>query len=111
VQTKFAITGGIVGLGQPVGGANTQGGDRLFTGTVDMQDYDFFPRRVQLPAGSTVSWENKGAVIHTATDSKGAFDTGDIRAGETGSVTISAAGTYTYSCSPHPWMIGQVIIQ
>jgi quinohemoprotein ethanol dehydrogenase len=111
VQTRFAITGSIVQLGNPMGNINTQGGDRIFQGTIDMQDYDFFPRRVQMAVGSTVNWENRGAVIHTATDSKGAWDTGDIRSGETGSVTFSAAGTYTYTCSPHPWMLGQVIIQ
>jgi plastocyanin len=111
VQTKFSITGAVVQIGQPMGTANNQGGDRPFTGTIDMQDYDFFPRRVQVPVGTTVSWQNVGAVIHTATDSAGAWDTGDIRAGETGSVTFNAAGTFTYSCSPHPWMLGQVMVQ
>jgi plastocyanin len=111
VQTKFAITGSIVNIGQPMGGANIQGGDRPFNGTIEMQDYDFFPRRAQVPTGTTVSWQNTGAVIHTATDSKGAWDTGDIRAGESGSVTFSVAGTFTYSCSPHPWMLGQLIVQ
>jgi alcohol dehydrogenase (cytochrome c) len=111
VQTKFAITGSIVNIGQPMGTPNIQGGDRIFNGSIDMQDYDFFPRRVQVPTGTTVSWQNAGAVIHTATDSKGAWDTGDVRAGETGSVTFSSAGTFTYSCSPHPWMLGQLIVQ
>jgi plastocyanin len=94
-----------------MGTANNQGGDKIFSGTIDMQDYDFFPRRVQVPAGTTLSWNNTGAVIHTATDSQGGWDTGDIRPGETGSVTFSSAGTFAYSCAPHPWMIGQVQIQ
>jgi quinohemoprotein ethanol dehydrogenase len=110
VQTKLAITGAVVQIGQPRGNVNTQGGDVIFNGTVDMQDYDYFPRRVSVPAGTTVSWANVGAVIHTATDSKGNWDTGDIRSGETGSVTLSSAGTYNYSCTPHPWMIGQVVV-
>ena len=58
-----------------------------------------------------MSWQNVGAVIHTATDSNGTWDTGDIRAGETGSVTSNSAGTSSYSCPPHPWMLGQVIVQ
>ena len=50
-------------------------------------------------------------MIHTATDGAGAFDTGDVGAGASASVTFQSAGTFTYNCTPHPWMIGQVIIQ
>jgi quinohemoprotein ethanol dehydrogenase len=49
--------------------------------------------------------------VHTATESKGSWDTGDIQPGESKSVEFDTAGTYTYSCSPHPWMFGQVIVQ
>jgi plastocyanin len=111
VQTKVAIGGPAVQLGQAMGRPQDQGGDRIFQGSLDMIDYDFFPRRVQVPVGTSVTWQNQGAVIHTATDQKGSWDTGDVRAGESASITFSAAGTYTYSCSPHPWMIGQVIVQ
>jgi len=49
--------------------------------------------------------------VHTATESKGVWDTGDIAPGESKSVTFDSAGTYVYNCSPHPWMIGQIIVQ
>lgn len=48
------------------------------------------------------------SIIALATD--GAFDTGDIPAGAAASVTFNTPGTYTYNCSPHPWMIGQIIV-
>jgi quinohemoprotein ethanol dehydrogenase len=76
-----------------------------------MEDYRFFPNRLQVTPGTTITWTNKGSVIHTATDSKGTFDTGDVVGGGTASVTFDAAGTYTYNCTPHPWMLGQVIVQ
>jgi len=50
-------------------------------------------------------------LIHTATEIKGAWNTGDVAPGETKSVTFDTPGTYTYNCSPHPWMIAQVIVQ
>ena len=50
------------------------------------------------------------AVIHTATAADGAFDTGDIPAGASASVTFNSAGSFTYNCSPHPWMIGQIVV-
>jgi len=112
VQTKVEITGRIVALGDTFAVPGTVGLDNLvFTGSLNIIDYDYQPRRVQVPAGTTVSWNNTGSVIHTATDVKGAWNTGDILAGQSGSVTFEAAGTYTYTCSPHPWMLGQVIVQ
>jgi plastocyanin len=64
-----------------------------------------------VPVGTTLSWQNTGAVIHTATENSGKWDTGDIASGETKSITFDTAGIYTYTCSPHPWMIGQVVVQ
>jgi alcohol dehydrogenase (cytochrome c) len=111
VQTKVEITGRIVGLGDTWAVPGTVGlDDRVFQGSLDMIDYDFQPRRVTVPVGTTVTWQNKGSVIHTATDVKGAWNTGDISSGQSGSATFDAAGTYTYTCSPHPWMLGQVIV-
>jgi plastocyanin len=48
--------------------------------------------------------------LHTATDVKDGWDTGDLLAGQSGSVTFNNAGTFTYYCTPHPWMVGQVIV-
>ena len=79
--------------------------------TLQMGDYYFLPNRVQIPAGGSLNWENDGTVVHTATASDGTFDTGDVAPGQTTSVTFASAGTYNYNCSPHPWMLGQVIVQ
>jgi quinohemoprotein ethanol dehydrogenase len=111
IQTKVEITGAPVAIGRPMGRPQDPGGERIFEGALDMIDYDYFPRRIQVPVGTTVTWDNRGAVIHTATDTKGAWDTGDVKSGESGSVNFPSAGTFTYSCSPHPWMLGQVIVQ
>ncbi|HEV7666135.1 MAG TPA: PQQ-binding-like beta-propeller repeat protein, partial [Chloroflexota bacterium] len=111
VATKVEITGRIVNIGDTVATPGNIGDDRIFQGTLEVFDYDFLPRRVTVPAGTAVSWQNTGATIHTATDTKVAWDTGDIRPGETASVTFNTPGTFTYTCSPHPWMLGQVIVQ
>jgi len=111
VATKVEITGRIVNIGDPVATPGNVGDDRVFNGTLEVYDFDFLPRRVQVPSGTTVSWQNTGSAIHTATDTKVTWDTGDIRPGETSSVQFNTAGTYTYTCSPHPWMLGQVIVQ
>jgi alcohol dehydrogenase (cytochrome c) len=110
IQTKLPAPGGNTRIGQEVGNTTTPGGTWIFNGTVRTFDYRFEPVGVQVPVGTTLSWSNEGAVIHTATDTKQAWDTGEIRAGETKSVTFDTAGTYTYNCVPHPWMIGKVTV-
>jgi quinohemoprotein ethanol dehydrogenase len=112
IQTKVEITGRIVALGDTFALPGTVGlDDRVFAGTLDMFDFDFLPRRVSVPVGTTLTWQNTGAAIHTATDTKGSFDTGDINTGGSASVTLNSAGTYVYTCSPHPWMLGQIMVQ
>jgi plastocyanin len=114
VQTTTTLGGPLVKIGDTVGQGRdatvTIGGDRIFDGAVWVLDYAFQPVRIQVAAGTTVSWANQGAVIHTATSNTRAWDTGDIPSGGTGSVTFNTAGLYTYTCSPHPWMIGQVSV-
>jgi len=111
VATSVSITGRVVQLGDPL---NTPGNvyDNVnFDGTIPIDDFFFTPRRVQVPVGTTVSWMNNGALVHTATDNKGTWDTGNIAPGQTGSVTFDSPGIYNYTCSPHPWMYAQVIVQ
>jgi plastocyanin len=93
-----------------VGTATTAGGTWTFDGTIRTYDYRFEPLGISVPAGTTVSWSNQGSVIHTATDSKHAWDTGDIAPGDTKSVELDTPGVYTFNCVPHPWMIGQVTV-
>lgn len=64
-----------------------------------------------IPVGTTLTWQNNGAVIHTATDQKRAWNTGDIKGAESDSVTFDQPGTYLYTCTPHPWMIGVITVQ
>jgi len=108
---KTEITGAITKIGDAWAAPGNFFDDKIFDGSLNMEDFRFFPSRVQVPVGSTVTWMNAGAAIHTATDMKGAFDTGDVLSNASASVTFDAAGTYTYTCLPHPWMVGQVIVQ
>jgi alcohol dehydrogenase (cytochrome c) len=111
VATQVAITGRIVKAGDPLALPGNQYDNLVFDGTVPVDDFYFTPRRVQVGVGDTVTFQNNGASVHTATESKGVWDTGDINPGTSKSITFDTAGTYVYNCSPHPWMIGQFIVQ
>jgi quinohemoprotein ethanol dehydrogenase len=81
------------------------------TSEVKIDDYTYAPLRITVTAGTTVKFTNNGAQPHNATSSDGGgFDTGLLSKGETATVTFNRPGTYTYICTPHPSMIGQIMV-
>lgn len=85
-------------------------------------DTAFSPNVITVGVGTTVTWVNNDTLFHTVTSGistgelgkagtpDGKFDSGEIQAGETYQRTFDEAGTFDYFCTPHPWMIGQVIV-
>jgi hypothetical protein len=51
------------------------------------------------------------SVTHTATGDNGSFDTGDIAAGSSATITFDNPGTFTYHCAIHPNMTGTIVVQ
>ena len=64
-----------------------------------------------LPAGTTVEWENDDPLAHTVTASDGSFQSTLIEPGRTWRHTFSTPGTYSFFCTPHPFMRGAVTIR
>jgi quinohemoprotein ethanol dehydrogenase len=110
-QTKIALSGALVKIGDPEAAPGALGEDVIFQGTVSTVDYVFMPQRVQVPVGTTITWENSGSVEHTATAQDNSWDTGNVEPGQSAQVTFTTPGTYIYNCSPHPWMLGQIVVQ
>jgi plastocyanin len=78
VATKAEIGGLIAKVGDPVALPGNMYDNFIFDGTVQTDDFFYTPSRVQVSVGDTVTWRNNGALIHTATETKGVWDTGDI---------------------------------
>jgi len=76
-----------------------------------MQDFIFQPARLNITAGTTIVWTNGGQVIHTVTAEDGSFDSGPIERGERRSITFSRAGTFSFHCTPHPFMRGVIVVR
>jgi plastocyanin len=78
---------------------------------VELTDYRFNPARITVATGTKVTFSNAGSEAHNAASSDGGgFDTGLLAQGESATVTFNRPGTYSFACTPHPSMIGQVIV-
>lgn len=72
---------------------------------IAISDFKFAPENVQVKRGATVTFVNRDAASHTATDSTtNAFDTGVLRKGDKKAITLSKAGSFNYICELHPFM-------
>ena len=79
--------------------------------SIAFEDYRFNPARITVKTGTKVTFRNTGSEPHNASSSDGGgFDTGLLAKGESATVTFNKPGTYAFTCTPHPSMIGQVIV-
>jgi plastocyanin len=79
--------------------------------TAVVQDFMFRPGRMEIAAGTTVVWTNGGQMVHTVTAEDGSFDSGQIEAGGRRGITFSRVGTYSFHCTPHPFMRGEIVVR
>jgi plastocyanin len=79
---------------------------------VTIADYTYEPADLIVPAGTTVTFTNEDSTPHTATSKQqGAFDSGSIDRGGSGSITLEKAGTFAYYCAFHPFMKGTITVE
>ena len=78
---------------------------------VKIDNFVFGPQAITVPVGTTVNWTNSDDIPHTAVSTDGVFKSKVMDTDEKFSYTFTKAGTYSYYCSVHPKMTGQVVVK
>ncbi|MEU0170573.1 cupredoxin domain-containing protein [Streptomyces iakyrus] len=80
---------------------------------ITMKDFAFSPATLTVKAGEKVTVANEDSAAHTVTATEGgAFDTGSIAGGKSGTFTApSKAGSYDFVCTFHPNMTGTLTVR
>ncbi len=81
------------------------------TAEVKIDNFSFGPQTITVPVGATVTWTNRDDIPHTVVSTDGLFKSKVRDTDEQFSYTFTKAGTYSYYCSVHPKMTGQVVVQ
>ena len=77
-----------------------------------MQNIAFVPSERTIDVGTTITWINMDADVHTVTSQEAGFDSGAMNKGDTFSHTFNSAGTFAYTCTFHPaQMNGTIIVE
>jgi plastocyanin len=76
-----------------------------------IRGFAFTPGRLEVAVGTTIEWKNDDPVAHTVTADDGSFDSGSIESGAIWRHSFDTPGTYTFTCAPHPFMKGSVVVR
>lgn len=83
------------------------------TMAAEIKVFQFQPKAIEVPVGTTITWTNQDSIGHSVTSGTpempdGKFDTGFFSKGESASVTFDQPGEYTFFCARHKNMHGTV---
>ena len=74
------------------------------------KDFMFAPTSLTVAAGSTVTWTNRDDEPHSVVSENGLFRSGALDTNESFSFRFEKPGTYRYTCSIHPRMVGTIVV-
>jgi plastocyanin len=83
----------------------------LRTENIVISNYEFSPKSIIIPRGTTVVWTNDDDVEHTIDSDIGNVSSGGISPGETFSVIFTVPRTYRYHSDDIPSMKGTIIVK
>lgn len=78
---------------------------------VVIKNHAYAPAKITVKKGTTVTWTNQDITEHDVTPDNPTADfkqSSMLGRGDSYSVTFNETGTFTYFCSPHPFMTGVV---
>ena len=76
-----------------------------------VKDFMFVPNSLTVKAGSNVTWANMDDEPHTVVSDTGLFRSGAMDTNESFSFKFDKPGTYHFTCSIHPRMVGTIVVQ
>ena len=79
--------------------------------TVRIDGMRFYPQKITVKPGTTVTWVHGSQMPHTISGDADGMRSGTLYNGQQYSHTFSATGSYNYVCDLHPSMRGSVVVE
>src|SRR5215207_7784777 len=98
--------------GPSAGAAPSAGGSSGTPSAITISNFKFSPSTLRVKDGSRIKVANDDSAPHTVTSDDGnSFDSGTVASGASTTVQAPAAGTYSYHCTIHPFMKGELVVK
>lgn len=130
ISRRMLVRGGGAAIAVlATGGLAACGGGKAKGATVEMtNEMVFKPVSVTIKTGETITWKNRGSMVHTVTadptlprdpalvelpDGAEPFNSGNIAEDGEWSQTFDVPGRYRYLCLPHELvgMTGEIVVE
>jgi plastocyanin len=79
--------------------------------SIEVKDFMFMPTTLTVNAGEKVTWVNKDDEPHTVVSDTGMFRSSAMDTDESFSFKFDKPGTYHFTCSIHPRMVGTIVVK
>lgn len=80
------------------------------THLIEIYGLKFTDPKEPVHTGDMIVWINKDIVPHTASDTAGKWDSGDISPDASWRMTVQTAGVLDYLCLYHPSMRAKIVV-
>lgn len=77
--------------------------------TVLMENHAFTPTTLTIKVGESVTWTNKDSAKHNVVFEE--FESSLLGKDESYSHTFATAGSFSYTCGPHPYMEATIVVE
>jgi plastocyanin len=109
-NTNMGVQGSGNSIQQPATATSISSNSTVVKIVANAGSNSFSPNPVEVKVGETVTWINDDSGRHTLISKDGIFNSGIMGKGQSFSFTFNKAGEYPYFCSPHPNMVGTVVV-
>jgi plastocyanin len=79
--------------------------------TIVVKSFMFTPMTMTVKAGTKITWTNQDEEPHTISSDEGVFRSPAIDTDESYSYQFDKPGTYHYTCTIHPRMVGTITVE
>jgi plastocyanin len=79
--------------------------------TIVVKSFMFTPMSMKVKAGTKVTWMNRDEEPHTIASDDGSFRSSALDTDESFSHEFDKPGTYHYTCTIHPRMVGTIVVE
>jgi len=77
---------------------------------VDIKEFMFGPKDLNVAVGTKVTWVNDDEIPHTVAETHKLFRSGALDTGDSYSWVFNTPGEYEYFCALHPQMLGNIVV-
>lgn len=77
---------------------------------IDIKEFMFGPKDLNVPVGTKVTWVNDDQIPHTVAETHKVFRSGALDTNDSFSWVFNTPGEYEYFCALHPQMIGKIVV-